>query len=160
AIAWSTILGPLFRRLATDPLIQAVTVLYPLGSLGSLVLLSILMLRSAEATVSTRLLALGWTLIVVADVSHLELAARETYSTGAWAGLFWFAGAVVIGLAAALDRPRPPLTTPAHAIGQRWQLVVPVVLLLLARIVSFLQEPGADLHLRPEQVMLGVAALL
>lgn len=163
AIAWSIVLGPLFARLETDPLAQVVTLIYPLGSLGSLLLLCTLMLRAAEAPLSTRLLVLGWALIAAADVAYVALNAEDTYRTGNPADLCWFAGAVVIGLAATLDRPRPASTddVPEPGIGQRWQLVVPVVLLFLARIVMLLQEPHGDLLvLRPEQYMNGVAALL
>ena len=143
AMAWSIVLGPLFKRLETDPLIQAVTLIYPVGSLGSLLLLAILMMRSAETAVPTRLLAIGWALIASADVAYVVLAADDTYSTGNAADLFWFAGAVLIGLAATLDRPAPVRPAPEHDVGQRWQIVVPAVLLILARIVGLLQEPAS-----------------
>jgi hypothetical protein len=161
AMAWSIVLAPLFKRLETDPIIQAVTLVYPVGSLGSLLLLAILMLRSAETALSTRLLAIGWALIASADVAYVALAADDTYSTGNPADLFWFAGAVVIGLAAALDRPAEVRPAPEHDVGQRWQIVVPAVLLIVARIVGLLQESGsAALHVRPDQALVGLAAVL
>jgi hypothetical protein len=161
AVAWSIVFGPLFKRLATDPLAQAVTLLYPLGSLGSLLLLTILMLRSSDAALSRRLLAIGWALIAAADISFVVSSAEETYATGNPADLCWFAGAVIIGLAAALDRPAPARPEAADEIGQRWQLVVPAVVLVLSRIVIWLQEPMTDGHwVRPEQVMLAIAATL
>lgn len=161
AIAWSVALAPLFHRLETDPLTQAVTLLYPVGSLGSLLLLSILMLRSAETAVSIRLLTIGWGLIAAADVAYVVLAADDTYATGSPADLFWFTGAVLIGLAAMLDRPAEVRPVPEHDIGQRWQIVVPAALLIVARAVMILQESGpTGLHLRPEQALLGLAAVL
>jgi hypothetical protein len=161
AMAWSIVLGPLFKRLETDPLTQAVTLIYPVGSLGSLLLLVILMMRSAETAVSTRLLAIGWALIASADVAYVVLAADDTYSTGNPADLFWFTGAVLIGLAASLDRPTQVRPAPEHDVGQRWQIVVPAVLLIVARIVGLIQEagPGA-LHARPDQALVGLAAVL
>src|SRR5262249_52871034 len=43
----------------------------------------------------------------------------------------------------------------------RWQIVVPAVLLIVARVVNLLQESGpAALHVRPEQAMVGLAAVL
>jgi hypothetical protein len=161
AMAWSVALAPMFNRLETDPLTQAVTLLYPVGSLGSLLLLSILMLRSAETSVSIRLLTIGWGLIAAADVAYVVLAADDAYATGNPADLFWFTGAVLIGLAAALDRPAEVRPVHEHDVGQRWQMVVPIVLVIVVRVVMVLQESGPDgLHVRPEQALLGLAAVL
>ncbi|MFN8634689.1 MAG: hypothetical protein U0893_12605 [Chloroflexota bacterium] len=161
AVAWTVVLDPLFDSLATAPIAQAVTLLYPLGSLGALALLTVLMLRSAEAPISSRLLALGWACIATADAAYVVLNAEDTYATGNPADLFWFAGAVLIGLAATLDRPRPTLARPAHEAGSTWQFAAPAILLLLAGAVVWVHGLGSDLHLpSPEQLALAVAVVL
>jgi hypothetical protein len=161
AVVWTVVLEPLFTHLQTDPLTQAVTVLYPLGSLGALFLLTVLMLRSAETTSSTRLLAAGWGLIAIADSAYVVLAAGDTYTTGNPADLFWFAGAVVIALAATLDRPGPATAVSPRDLGHAWQFAVPAMLLILAGAVVWLHAPGESGRWPGvEQVALALAATL
>jgi hypothetical protein len=144
AVVWAVILDPLFTRLQTSPLTQAITLLYPLASLTALFLLTMLMLRSAETTPSTRLLAVGWALIAIADSAYVVLVADDSYMTGHPADLLWFAGAVLIGLAAALDRALPSATEPSHDIGRPWQFAVPTLLLILAGAVVWMHGIGSD----------------
>ncbi|MGE3912441.1 MAG: hypothetical protein AB7K36_23980 [Chloroflexota bacterium] len=128
AVAWSLVLSPLFTHLETQPLTQVITLIYPMGSLTTLLLLAILMVRSAATSISMRLLALGWALVAVADSMYVVLAAADSYVTGHIADLFWFSGVVVIGLAAALERPHP---APSHSeqrfTGRPWQFLLPAV---------------------------------
>lgn len=166
AVVWAIILDPLFTRLATNPLTQAITLLYPLASLTALFLLTMLMLRSAATTPSTRLLAVGWALIAIADSAFVVLVAGDTYMTGHPADLLWFAGAVLIGLAAALDAALPGASEPSQDIGRPWQFAVPTLLLILSAAVVWLHGIGTDAEITsldlpsPDQVALVVAGLL
>lgn len=161
AVAWTVVLDPLFTRLETAPLTQTITLLYPLGSVGALFLLTVLMLRSAETSISSRLLALGWALIACADSAYVVLNAEEAYVTGNPADLLWFAGAVSIGLAAVLDRPRPTPDRPAREASSTWQFSAPAILLFLAGAVVWFHGLGEDMRLpSPDQLALAVAAVL
>jgi hypothetical protein len=140
---------------------QAITLLYPLGSLSALFLLKVLMLRSAETTPSTRLLAVGWALIAIADSAYVVLVAGDEYVTGHPADLLWFSGAVLIGLAAILDVPRPGPARASTDIARPWQFVVPTLLLFLAGVVVWLHAPGEGPRWpAPEQAALALAASL
>ena len=166
AVVWAIILDPLFTRLQTDPLTQAITLLYPLASLTALFLLTLLMLRSAATTPSTRLLAVGWALIAIADSAFVVLVAGDSYMTGHPADLLWFAGAVLIGLAATLDLALPGASEPSHDIGRPWQFAIPTLLLVLSAAVVWLHGVGADADLSildlptPDQAALIVAGVL
>ena len=166
AVVWAIVLDPLFTRLQTDPLTQAISLLYPLASLTALFLLTMLMLRSAQTSTSTRLLAVGWASIAVADSTYVVLAAGDSYMTGHPTDLLWFAGAVTIGLAAVLDTAPPPANEPSHDIGRPWQFAVPTVLLVLAGTVVWLHGVGAEVDLgrvtlpSPDQAALAIAAIL
>lgn len=166
AVVWAVILDPLFTRLETDPLTQAITLLYPLASLTALFLLTMLMLRSAETTPSTRLLAVGWALIAIADSAYVVLVAGDTYMTGHPADLLWFAGAVLIALAATLDMALPGTSEPSHDIGRPWQFAVPTLLLVLAAAVVWLHGIGTDEAITsldlptPDQAALAIAGIL
>ena len=159
AVAWSVALGPLFARLQTEPLTQVVTLLYPIGSVSALFLLTMLMVRAFETPVSTRLLAAGLSLIAAADAAYVVLATNDTYTTGHITDWFWFSGAVLLGLAALLDRPQPaPLAAPEH-IGHPWRFLAPAGLLVLAGVVVWAGASNAHAGLpSPAEAALAIAA--
>lgn len=163
AVAWAVALGPLFARLQTEPLTQVVTLLYPIGSVSALFLLTMLMVRAVETPTSTRLLAAGLSLIAAADVAYVILAANDRYTTGHITDWFWFSGAVLMGLAALLDRPRPAPLTAHQQIGQPWQFLAPACLLVLAGVVVWAVAPtehGGIGMPSPAETALGMAASL
>ena len=159
AVAWSVALGPLFERLETEPLTQLVTLLYPIGSISALFLLTMLMIRAVETPASTRLLASGLALIAAADVAYVVLAANEAYSTGHITDWFWFSGAVLIGLAAVLDRPQRGPLGPYQQIGHPWQFLAPSGLLVVAAVIVWLGSPFQhDGPPTPAEAALAIAA--
>ena len=84
---------------------------------------------------------LGSALTAFADSLYVVLAAGDSYTTGHIADLFWFSGAVVIALAAGLERPRPVLPrSHRHIIGRPWQFLLPAVGPVLACAMVWLHE--------------------
>lgn len=161
AVAWSVLLAPLFARLQTDPLIQVLVSVYPLGSLATTFVLVILLLRSARPRLTTALLVPGWTLVALADATYLVLAVERTYVSGHLIDVAWFAGAVLIGLAALLDDPGPALLPPDASVGHRWQFVAPSALAVAAIVVVWAtasEGPGG--WPAPEWLALGLTVLL
>lgn len=159
AVVWTVALGPLYARIGAEPLLQLVTVLYPLGSVTALFLLTMLMLRATKIPLSTRLLVGGLALVATADVAYVILAAQESYTTGHITDWFWFSGTVLLGLAAAVDRPQPAPDTPGRQLGQPWQFLAPAGVLVLAGLVVWLGA-GSTGGVTPAEIALAVAAAL
>lgn len=159
AVIWTVALGPFYARLDAEPILQLVTVLYPVGSVTALFLLTMLTLRATVIPPPTRLLVGGIALVAAADVVYVVLAAQDSYTTGHLTDWFWFSGAVLIGLAAALDRPFPAAQAPARQIGRPWQFAAPAALLVFAGVVVW-SGAGDSGGVSPSEIALAVAAVL
>jgi diguanylate cyclase (GGDEF)-like protein len=129
ALCWTLVLGPMFATLDTDPIVQAVTLAYPLGDLALVFCLVVLLLREARSDPPTMALALGAGLMAVADLAYLWLVANNAYATGHPVDLAWFAALSLVAVAAAWE-PRLP-SVPSRAsldVGPPWRFVAPSAL--------------------------------
>ena len=141
AMAWATVLGPLFASTELDPLAQAVSVAYPLGDVAIIACLLFLMLRQRSATPATMLLVLGWTTVALADALGYLPLSDTAYQTGDLLGVLWFAGLLVVALAALSDQP-VAVVEPASRldIGNPWRFVLPSA--MVAGLGALLWLPG------------------
>ena len=161
AVTWTVALDPLFRALGTAPLAQVLSVAYPLADLAAVFFLVVMLVRSNEYRLSTKLLTVGWGAVAVADAMYSVLAAEDVYHTGHWIDLLWFGGVAVMAVAAVTDRPHADSLPSAPDIGQPWQFVAPAMLVVAAGLFVWLYPLGAESRWpATEQLALAVALAL
>jgi len=136
-VCWVLIVGPLFQRLNTDPLVQAVSLANPVAALAILCCLLVAMLREAETRPATGLLLVGLTAAAVAEAAYAGLVITGTYYPGHPVDIVSFAALVVLGVAATveLSAPAEGRVPPPAAVGSPWRFVAPAILVVAASIV-------------------------
>jgi hypothetical protein len=158
AVTWTVALNPLFRALGTTPLAQILSVSYPLADLAAVFFLVVMLVRSTEQRLATKLLTVGWGSVAVADAMYAILSAEDTYQTGHWIDLLWFAGVAVMAVAAVADRPQGSSLPSGPDIGRAWQFITPAILVVAAGLFVWLYPLGAEPRWpTTEQVALGLA---
>src|SRR5918997_3647915 len=114
--SWYFILGPVMQQGTETTLAKAVATAYPLADIVLIACLVILASRPEEHTLlpAVRLLALGLTLIVVADSNFAYLSLHDAYATGTLLDVGWALGYMLVGLGAFAARlaPTGEATTP------------------------------------------------
>src|SRR5918998_540111 len=144
-LSWYFVLGPLVQQEGETTLAKAVAIAQPLADVVLVACLLILASRPSEHTLrpALRLLALGLTLVVVADSNFTYRTLHDTYATGALIDVGWPLGYMLVALGAFVTRlaptgeaatsPDEPANTPRGAsplaAEQRvWRLLLPYVL--------------------------------
>src|SRR5919112_1577308 len=144
-LSWYFVLGPVIQQGTETTLAKAVAAAYPLADIVLIACLLILASRPGEHTLrpAVRLLALGLTLIVVADSNFGYQTLHETYATGTLLDVGWPLGYMLVALGAFVTRLAPtgeattspeeqPANTPRGATPlaeQRvWRSLLPYVL--------------------------------
>jgi PAS domain S-box-containing protein len=114
--SWYFILGPVMQQGSETILAKAVSSAYPLADIVLIACLIILASRPEEHTLlpAVSLLALGLTLIVVADSNFAYWSLHDTYATGTLPDVGWSLGYMLVGLGAFAARlaPSQEATTP------------------------------------------------
>jgi serine phosphatase RsbU (regulator of sigma subunit) len=107
--SWYFILGPVMQQGTQTTLAKAVATAYPLADIVLIACLIILASRPEEHTLlpAVRLLALGLTLIVVADSNFAYWSLQDTYATGTLPDLGWSLGYMIVALGAFAARLAP-----------------------------------------------------
>src|SRR5829696_6975487 len=107
--SWYFILGPVMQQGTQTTLAKAVATAYPLAGLVLIACLVILASRPEEQTLlpAVRLLALGLTLIVIADSNFLYWSVHDAYATGTFPDVGWSLGYMLVGLGAFAARLAP-----------------------------------------------------
>src|SRR5215212_4152994 len=105
-LSWYFVLGPLVQQEGETTLAKAVAIAYPLADVVLVACLLILASRPSEHTLrpALRLLALGLTLVVVADSNFLYQTLHETYATGSLLDVGWPLGYMLVALGAFVAR--------------------------------------------------------
>jgi diguanylate cyclase (GGDEF)-like protein len=135
-IAWTLVLGPLFAAAGTGSLEVVVSAAYPLGDAMIVVCLALLLLRERRSSRGTALLVAGWLMTALADSIAYIPFDGATYQTGDLLGVVWFAGLLVIAIAAVVDRPSPQAAAVGPLdVGSPWRFVLPSLLIGLAGLV-------------------------
>src|SRR5215216_5853224 len=142
--SWYFILGPVMQQGTQTTLAKAVATAYPLGDILLIACLIILASRPEEHNLlpAVRLLALGLTLIVIADSNFAYWSLHDTYATGTLPDVGWSLGYMLVALGAfaarlaptgeAATTPDEPGDTPRSAspLAERlvWPSLLPYVL--------------------------------
>src|ERR687896_699184 len=107
--SWYFILGPVMQQGSETTLAKAVSSAYPLADIFLIACLIILASRPEEHTLrpAVRLLALGLTLIVVADSNFAYLSLHDAYATGMLLDVGWSLGYMLVALGAFAARLAP-----------------------------------------------------
>src|ERR687898_1025759 len=142
--SWYFILGPVMQQGSETTLSKAVSSAYPLADIVLIACLIILASRPEEHNLlpAVSLLALGLSLIVVADSNFAYWSLHDTYATGTLPDVGWSLGYMLVGLGAFAARlapsqearaPGEPGDTPGSAstvAEQRgvWTSLLPYVL--------------------------------
>jgi PAS domain S-box-containing protein len=107
--SWYFILGPVMQQGSETTLAKAVSSAYPLAGIVLIACLIILASRPGEHSLrpAVRLLALGLTLIVVADSNFAYWSLHDAYSTGTLPDVGWSLGYMLVGLGAFAARLAP-----------------------------------------------------
>lgn len=141
---WYFVLGPIMQQGNETTLAKAVSTAYPLADIVLIVCLVILASRPGEHALrpAVRLLALGLTLIVVADSNFAYWSLHDAYATGTLPDVGWSLGYMLVALGAfaarlaptgeATTSPHEPddtLSSPSPLTEQRvWSSLLPYVL--------------------------------
>jgi serine phosphatase RsbU (regulator of sigma subunit) len=119
--SWYFILGPVMQQGSETTLAKAVSSAYPLADIVLIACLIILASRPEEQTLlpAVRLLALGLTLIVVADSNFAYWSLHDAYATGTLPDVGWSLGymLVALGAFAAQLAPSEEATTAQYEPG-------------------------------------------
>src|SRR5919107_984578 len=120
--SWYFILGPVMQQGSETTLAKAVSSAYPLAGIVLIACLIILASRPEEHTLlpAVRILALGLTLIVVADSNFAYWSLHDAYATGTLPDVGWSLGYMLVALGAFAARLAPPgeaATTPDESVG-------------------------------------------
>src|SRR5215208_6496712 len=100
--SWYFVLGPVMQQGTETTLAKAVSTAYPLADIVLIACLIILASRPEEHTLlpAVRLLALGLTLIVVADSNFAYWSLHDAYATGTLPDVGWSLGYMLVALGA------------------------------------------------------------
>ncbi len=141
--SWYFVLGPVMQQGTETTLAKAVSTAYPLADIVLIACLVILASRPEEHTLkpAIRLLALGLTLIVLADSNFAYWSLHDAYATGTLPDVGWSLGYMLVALgafaarlastgeAATPDEPGDTLRTASPLAEQRvWPSLLPFVL--------------------------------
>src|SRR3712207_2250751 len=142
--SWYFILGPVMQQGTQTTLAKAVATVYPLADIVLIACLVILASRPEEQTLrpAIRLLALGLTLIVIADSNFAYWSLHDAYATGTLPDVGWSLGYMLVALGAFATRLAPageatttpdepgdtPRTASALAEQRVWPSLLPYVL--------------------------------
>ena len=105
-LSWYFVLGPLVQQEGETTLAKAVAMAQPLADVVLVACLLILASRPSEHTLrpALRLLALGLTLVVVADSNFTYQMLHDTYATGTLIDVGWPLGYMLVALGAFVTR--------------------------------------------------------
>jgi len=141
--SWYFILGPVMQQGSETTLSKAVSSAYPLADIVLIACLIILASRPEEHNLlpAVSLLAIGLTLIVVADSNFAYWSLHDAYATGTLPDVGWSLGYMLVGLGAFAARLAPtqeattpgepgdtPSTAPTLAEQRVWTSLLPYVL--------------------------------
>src|SRR5688572_23879783 len=107
--SWYFILGPVMQQGSETTLAKAVSSAYPLADIVLIACLIILASRPEEHSLlpAVRLLALGLTLIVIADSNFTYWSLHDAYATGTLPDVGWSLGYMLVALGAFAARLAP-----------------------------------------------------
>ena len=136
--SWSLVLGPVFRAGQGTVLEQAIVLAYPAGDVVLATIVFVVVARIRVGGAPVLLLGAGLLSLAVADSSFAYLTQEGSYATGALSGVGWFAGYLLVAVAA-----RRPAAVGITRVGRRpgrLQILLPYCPLALAVGTSAFQQ--------------------
>jgi diguanylate cyclase (GGDEF)-like protein len=136
--SWSLVLGPVFRAAEGSVLEQAIVLAYPVGDVVLATIVFVVVARIRVGGAPVLLLGAGLLSLAVADSSFAYLTQEGTYATGALSDAGWFAGYLLVAVAA-----RRPAAVGITWVGRRpgrLQALLPYCPLALAVTTSAFQQ--------------------
>jgi Diguanylate cyclase, GGDEF domain len=136
--SWSLVLGPVFRAGQGTVLEQAIVLAYPAGDVVLATIVFVVVARIRVGGAPVLLLGAGLLSLAVADSSFAYLTQVGSHSTGALSDVGWFAGYLLVAVAA-----RRPATVGITWVGRRpgrLQILLPYCPLALAVSTSAFQQ--------------------
>jgi hypothetical protein len=112
--SWSLVLGPVFRAGQGTVLEQAIVLAYPAGDVVLATIVFVVVARIRVGGAPVLLLGAGLLSLAVADSSFAYLTQEGSYATGALSGVGWFAGYLLVAVAA-----RRPAAVGITRVGRR-----------------------------------------
>jgi hypothetical protein len=112
--SWSLVLGPVFRAGEGGVLEQAIALAYPVGDVVLATIVFVVVARIRVGGAPVLLLGAGLLSLAVADTSFAYLTQEGSYSTGSLSDVGWFAGYLLVAVAA-----RRPATVGITWVGRR-----------------------------------------
>lgn len=105
-VSWVTVLGPTYRSASEEFLKKAIGLAYPLGDLALISLVAFLAIRTLRGgRTSLALLGGGVLALAIADSGFAYLTLHNLYTSGQLLDTGWFAGYLLIALAALKQGP-------------------------------------------------------
>ncbi|MGH8869832.1 MAG: putative bifunctional diguanylate cyclase/phosphodiesterase [Actinomycetes bacterium] len=159
-ISWSVVIGGIYAAGGQEWTERAVAVAYPCGDV---LVLSMLLLAVRRTAVGGReplsVLLVGMVLLVVGDTGYLLLTAQDAYYTGNPIDIGWWAGLLLVGVAATTYKDRG---APHGAPSLRpWAIFVPYGVTVIALTVATWHAIAAGaLEVSQFQVWLAGAVVL
>jgi PAS domain S-box-containing protein len=149
-ISWLLVLGPLIEAGADSPLSLVISLAYPVSDVVTvtIVLFMIALARQNHASPMPLLLVgAGLCTFALSDSGFAYLTMIGAYNSGAVIDIGWFAGFLLIMLAA--RRPAKPLTEVEHepVVMRSFGVLLPylaVVAAVITSMLSFTRHGGAD----------------
>jgi hypothetical protein len=112
--SWSLVLGPVFRAGENTVVEQAIVLAYPAGDVILATIVFVVVARIRVGGAPVLLLGAGLLSLAVADSSFAYLTQEGTYSSGALSDVGWFAGYLLVAVAA-----RRPAAVGITWVGRR-----------------------------------------
>jgi diguanylate cyclase (GGDEF)-like protein len=163
--SWILVLGPLFAAGGENLLSTILGLAYPVGDVATITILIFALLRARHGGEAARqplyLLGLGLTGIALADSGFVYLTSQTSYTSGSFIDLGWFAGFVILWVAA--RRPERPVPTADSETGLRFvsSLSVPYTpVVVMATAVLFQHLRGESLDGTATFAAMGVLLLI
>jgi diguanylate cyclase (GGDEF)-like protein len=130
--SWALVLGPIYEASSGTLLEQAITLAYPFGDLVIVVIVVLVLTRSApDQRTPLALIGAGLLAWAVADSGFAVLITKGTYATGNLIDLGWVIGYLLIALAAAQSTARTvatPVTVSTWTEREPlWHMILPYV---------------------------------
>jgi diguanylate cyclase (GGDEF)-like protein/PAS domain S-box-containing protein len=163
-ISWATIVGPLLRQGSDSGLAQAIILAYPLGDVVLITILLFSVTRSRHISSvppwTLGLLSAGLASFAFGDSGFAYLTLTDSYASGSLVDLGWFAGFVLIFLAAA--RPTTVVTSRRDAASGAHDstMLLPYAPVLVALVVWSLQLASGSVRDLLAWIMVAVVFLV
>lgn len=143
-VSWATVLGDFARERSGGVVEQILSLSYPLGDAGLIVIVVFVVSRAGRGRMPLVLISLGLMSLAVADTGFMFLTQHDAYASGNLIDVGWTVGFLVIGLA--VVAPSHPPVRSAERPGDTAVILpfVPVFVAVVAAGVKFVADGALE----------------